>query len=490
MTKCLMIQGTMSGAGKSLTVTALCRIFLQDGYRIAPFKSQNMALNSYITPDGLEIGRAQAAQAEAAGKEPDARMNPVLLKPCGDSTSQVIVNGRVRGNYPAAEYYKMNPTLIPDVLAAYNSLAAENDIIVIEGAGSPAEINLPPDKFVNMGLADLVNAPVVLVGNIEPGGVFAQLYGTIGLLQPQHQKRVIGTIINNFRGDASLLTPGYAILEELTGKPLLGVVPHCNADIDDEDSLSERLGQQSHDKPLDVAVIRLPHISNFTDFSPLEEHPAIGVRYVDSAKKLGDPDLIILPGTKSTMDDLKWLRQCGLAPQIIRKAANACPIIGVCGGYQMLGEEISDPVGAEGGGQMAGLGLLPMRTQFAAQKSRTRVSAQTVCAGLGNATLDCYEIHMGQTTGTAPAFAKLSNGKLDGAVQGNVFGTYLHGLFDTGELTAALAVMLLQRKGLNPDCIKPEPRDKYRNRQYDILADTVRSHLDMDKLYRLLNTWQ
>lgn len=490
MAKCIMVQGTMSGAGKSLMVTALCRIFKQDGYRVAPFKSQNMALNSYITPDGLEIGRAQAAQAEAAGKDADARMNPILLKPCGDSTSQVIVNGRVRGNYPAAEYYKMGEALRPEVLAAFNSLAAENDIIVIEGAGSPAEINLLQDRFVNMGLADLVNAPVLLVGNIQPGGVFAQLYGTIALLSEEHRRRVVGTVINNFRGDVNLLTPGYETLERLCGKPLLGVVPHSTADIDDEDSLSERLGQEEHTKPLDVAIIRLPHISNFTDFSPLEEHAAIGVRYVKAADKLGNPDLIILPGTKSTMDDLRWLKACGLAALICRRAAEGCPIIGVCGGYQMLGLEISDPVGVEGGGEMAGLGLLPVKTEFVAQKTRTRVSAETVGEVLGGARLEGYEIHMGRTSGSAPAFVRLADGKEDGAVQGNVFGTYLHGLFDSGELTARLAEMLMAKKGLSAENIVTEDRRQYRERQYDLLADTVREHLDMAAIYRILEEWQ
>lgn len=490
MAKCIMVQGTMSGAGKSLTVTALCRIFKQDGYRVAPFKSQNMALNSYITPDGLEIGRAQAAQAEAAGKDADARMNPILLKPCGDSTSQVIVNGRVRGNFPAVEYYKMGASLRPEVLAAFNSLAAENDIIVIEGAGSPAEINLPPDNFVNMGLADLVNAPVILVGNIEPGGVFAQLYGTIALLSEEHRRRIVGTVINNFRGDERLLAPGYATLESLCGKPLLGVVPHSSADIDDEDSLSERLVQEEHGKPLDVAVIRLPHISNFTDFSPLDEHKMIGVRYVTAADKLGEPDLIILPGTKSTMDDLKWLKTCGLAALICRRAAEGCPIIGVCGGYQMLGEEISDPLGVESGGEMMGLGLLPVKTEFVAQKTRTRVFADTVGGELSGARLEAYEIHMGRTSGTAAPFARLSDGKEDGAVNGNVFGTYLHGLFDSGELTVRLAEMLLARRGLSAESIVTEDRRQYRERQYDMLADTVREHLDMAAIYRILEEWR
>lgn len=483
----------MSGAGKSLMVTALCRIFRQDGWRVAPFKSQNMALNSYITPDGLEIGRAQAAQAEAAGKDADVRMNPVLLKPCGDATSQVIVNGKVRGNFPAAEYYQMNEALIPDVLAAFQSLAAENDIIVIEGAGSPAEINLPPDKFVNMGLADLVNAPVLLVGNIEPGGVFAQLYGTIALLSPAHRRRVIGTVINNFRGDESLLAPGYARLAELCGTPLLGVIPHSAADIDDEDSLSERLACTAHSKPLDVAVIRLPHISNFTDFSPLDEHPALGVRYVHNTAELGTPDLVILPGTKSTMDDLKWLKTCGLAAKIQQLAAADVPVIGVCGGYQMLGDTIIDTVGAEGGGEMTGLSLLPITTEFSAHKSRTRVTADVICAPFAGAKLDAYEIHMGRTHITHPAaspFATLSNGTADGAVQGNVFGTYLHGLFDTGELTAKLADTLLAKKGITMEQFAVESRTAYRNRQYDLLADTVRAHLNVDEIYRILDEWQ
>lgn len=491
--KCIMVQGTMSGAGKSLMVTALCRIFKQDGYRVAPFKSQNMALNSYITPDGLEIGRAQAAQAEAAGKDADVRMNPVLLKPCGDSTSQVIVNGRVRANLRAAEYYKMNEQLIPDVLAAFNSLAAENDIIVIEGAGSPAEINLPPDKFVNMGLADLVNAPVLLVGNIEPGGVFAQLYGTIALLTEEHRRRVIGTVINNFRGDEGLLAPGYAQLEALCGKPVLGVVPHSAADIDDEDSLSSRLGQTSHNQPLDVAIIRLPHISNFTDFSPLDEHPALGVRYVHNVDELGSPDLVILPGTKSTMDDLKWLKTCGLAAKICPLAAADVPVIGVCGGYQMLGQTISDPVGAEGGGEMPGLGLLPVETEFSAQKSRTRVGATATCAAFAGARLDAYEIHMGRsriTDDSATPFATIDGGTPDGAVKGRVFGTYLHGLFDTGELTCRLADMLLADKGITMEQFTVESREKYRNRQYDLLADTVRAHLNMAEIYRILENWQ
>ena len=312
MAKCIMVQGTMSNVGKSLLVTALCRIFRQDGYRAAPFKGQNMALNSCITLEGLEMSRAQAVQAEAAGLEPDPRMNPVLLKPSSDTGSQLIVNGQSRGHYQAADYFKLKPSLIPEVLAAYHSLAAERDIIVIEGAGSPAEINLGKDCFVNMGLAELVNAPVLLTGDIDRGGVFAQLYGTVALLEERERARIVGTIINKFRGDISLLRPGLGQLEKLTGVPVLGVVPYLRVDIDDEDSLSPRLERKSHNAPIDIAVIRLPHIANFTDLAPLERHPALGVRYVERLTELGGPDLVILPQTADGDGDMAWLRERGL----------------------------------------------------------------------------------------------------------------------------------------------------------------------------------
>ena len=305
---CIMVQGTMSGAGKSLLCAALCRIFAQDGYRVAPFKSQNMALNSFVTRDGLEMGRAQVVQAQAAGMEPDVRMNPILLKPSSDTGSQVIVNGEVRGQMPAAAYFKMKRSLIPDILAAYNSLAEEVDIIVIEGAGSPAEINLKADDIVNMGLAKLVDAPVLLAGDIDRGGVFAQLYGTVALLEPDERTRIKGLLINKFRGDVEILRPGLAMLEEKTQLPVLGVIPYLKVDIEDEDSLSTRLEAGRAVKPLDAAILRLPHISNFTDFMPLEQHPLLGVRYVQSPRQLGTPDVVILPGTKNTIDDLLWLR--------------------------------------------------------------------------------------------------------------------------------------------------------------------------------------
>ena len=302
--KCIMVQGTMSGAGKSLLCAALCRIFAQDGYRVAPFKSQNMALNSFVTRDGLEMGRAQVVQAQAAGIEPDVRMNPILLKPSSDVGSQVIVNGEVRGQMPAAAYFKMKRALIPEILSAYNSLAETVDIIVIEGAGSPAEINLKADDIVNMGLARLVDAPVLLAGDIDRGGVFAQLYGTIALLEPQEQQRIKGTIVNKFRGDRAILQPGIDILEKICGVPVAGVIPYTHVDIDDEDSLSTRFHTGDGRKDIDIAVVKLPRISNFTDVSPLERFESVSVRYIERPDQLHQPDMILLPGTKSTIADL------------------------------------------------------------------------------------------------------------------------------------------------------------------------------------------
>ena len=360
MAKTIMIQGTMSNAGKSLLAAGLCRVLKQDGYRVAPFKSQNMALNSFITKDGGEMGRAQVVQAEAAGIEPDVRMNPILLKPTTDVGSQVIVNGRVQGNMPAMEYYRRKRDFIPAVMEAYESLAREYDIIVIEGAGSPAEINLKADDIVNMGLAKLVDAPVLLVGDIDRGGVFAQLFGTVELLEPDERARIKGLIINKFRGDVGILRPGLAMLEEKTHLPVFGVVPYLKVDIEDEDSLSDRLQVKNAVKPLDAAIVRLPHISNFTDFMPLEQHPLLGVRYVQTTRELGAPDCVILPGTKNTVDDLLWLRQCGLEAAISKLAQRGTPVLGVCGGYQMLGQTLADPEGTESGRPqtLRGLGLL------------------------------------------------------------------------------------------------------------------------------------
>lgn len=491
--RCLMVQGTMSGAGKSLLCTALCRIFAQDGLRVAPFKSQNMALNSYVTRDGLEMGRAQVVQAQAAGIEPDVRMNPVLLKPSSDTGSQVIVRGEVRGQMPAAAYFRYKKQLIPEILECYRSLAESYDVIVLEGAGSPAEINLKADDIVNMGLAKMVNAPVLLAGDIDRGGVFAQLYGTVALLEPEERARIGGMVINKFRGDPEILRPGLSMLEARTGLPVLGVVPFLSVDLDDEDSLAPRLAQISEHRAIDIAVIRLPRISNFTDFAPLEEHPALGVRYVSDAVSLDEPDLIILPGTKNTMEDLLWLRESGLEAAILKAAAGQTPVLGVCGGYQMLGRTLQDPEGTESGRigwTLRGLSLLPVDTVFTPHKTRTRVQAVTTQGPLQGASLEGYEIHMGETKRDGSPFCRLQNGTDEGCCQGLVAGTYLHGLFDSGELTVKLAKWLCGRKGLTLQQTKPVSHAAYQQRQFDKLAECVRAALDMKAIYHLMEEYQ
>ena len=426
-----------------------------------------------------------AVQAQAAGIEPDVRMNPILLKPSSDVGSQVIVNGEVRGQMSAAAYFKMKRALIPEILSAYNSLAETVDIIVIEGAGSPAEINLKADDIVNMGLARLVDAPVLLAGDIDRGGVFAQLYGTVALLEPEERARIKGLLINKFRGDVEILRPGLAMLEEKTQLPVLGVVPYLKVDIEDEDSLSTRLDAGKTVHPLDAAILRLPHISNFTDFMPLEQHPLLGVRYVQNTRQLGTPDLIILPGTKNTVDDLLWLRQSGLEAALLKLAANGTPVLGVCGGYQMLGETLADPEGTESGTAQTvrGLGLLPTRTVFTGQKHRTQDTAAVTAAPFAGAALTGYQIHTGRTEVQGVPFCTLADGTPEGCVQDNVFGTYLHGLFDTGALTEKLVALLCRRKGIAPDSAALIPMEQYRQQQFDLLADGVRGALDLDAVY-------
>ena len=493
MAKAIMVQGTTSNAGKSFLAAALCRIFRQDGYKVAPFKSQNMALNSFITEEGLEMGRAQVMQAEAAGIAPAVCMNPILLKPTGDTGSQVIVNGKVRGNMSAADYFAMKKELIPDILEAYHSLEKEYDIIVIEGAGSPAEINLKDDDIVNMGMAAMVDAPVLICGDIDRGGVFASLFGTVKLLNADEQARIGGLIVNKFRGDASILAPGLTTLEELTGKPVLGVVPYLRLDLEDEDSLSERFNRNERRGLVDIAVIRLPRISNFTDFNPLERVEQVSLRYVSSVRELGDPDVVILPGTKNTMDDLRWLRQCGLESAISKFAARGGAVVGICGGYQMLGEHLSDPDGVECGGELRGMGLLAARTVFQGQKTRTRVEGR-VCGGDGifeslhGTPFYGYEIHMGATESELAPFAELEqNGqtKSDGLFQGNVWGSYVHGIFEHAEFTRQFVNCILKAKGLEEEtgCVD---WDVYKQQQYDLLAESVRKSLDMPAIYRLM----
>lgn len=497
--KSLMVLGTMSSAGKSFVTAGLCRIFRQDGYRTAPFKSQNMALNSYITADGMEMGRAQVMQAEAAGIAPDVRMNPILLKPTSDSGSQVIVNGEIYGTMRAQEYYTKKQELIPYILKAYHALAAENDIIVLEGAGSPAEINLKSVDIVNLGMAELSDSPAILVGDIDRGGVFASLYGTIMLLDDAERRRIRGIVINKFRGDVEILKSGLTMLEELTGIPVLGVVPYLPLELDDEDSLSERLSRReaAAESLLDVAVIRFPRISNFTDFEALEQVEGVSVRYVSRRGELGTPDMILLAGTKSTMADLRWLRQSGLEAELLKCHEKGVFLMGICGGFQMLGKRLCDPEQVENGGELRGMGLLDVETVFRPEKHRVQTAGTVARLSgqlepLSGCAVRGYEIHMGETvyTETAKPFAMLTDGRKDGCVcaDGTVCGTYLHGIFDTPELTQKLVQLLLEKKGISGTTVPALDFAAKKEQEYDKLADLLREHLDMPKIYDILNS--
>ncbi len=497
MAKVIMVQGTMSNAGKSLIVAGLCRIFKQDGYKTAPFKSQNMALNSFITKEGLEMGRAQVVQAEAAGVEPSVLMNPILLKPTNDIGSQVIVNGEVRGNMPAREYFKYKKTLVGDIMKAFNELSEKYDIIVIEGAGSPAEINLKSFDIVNMGMAKMADAPVILVGDIDRGGVFAQLVGTVILLEEEEKSRIKGLVINKFRGDKTILDPGVEMLEEKINIPVVGVVPYMDVDIEDEDSLSERLKSGKKVGLVDIVVVRLPRISNFTDFDVLENIDDVSLRYVSSVKDFGNPDMIILPGSKSTVQDLIWLRESGLESMIFKAYNKGKLIFGICGGYQMLGEFIEDNECIETEIQkIKGLGLLPVTTVFTNEKRRTRVNGRVeilngIFEKLNNQEIEGYEIHMGvseRNGGENFAVVKELNSDkefCDGCVNGNVCGTYIHGIFDLQGIRDAVINILFEQKGIERTQNSIDIKE-YKEKQFDKLADGLRNSLDMKKIYEIL----
>ncbi len=499
MAKAIMVQGTMSNAGKSLLAAGLCRIFRQDGYKVAPFKSQNMALNSYITEEGLEMGRAQVMQAEAAGIAPSVLMNPILLKPTNDVGSQVIVNGEVAGVMSARDYFQYKKQLMPDIMKAYDRLAEEYDIIVIEGAGSPAEINLKTEDIVNMGMAKAAEAPVLLVGDIDRGGVFAQLLGTLFLLDEDERAMVKGLIINKFRGDKTILDPGVEKLEELGHVPVVGVAPYMDIQVEDEDSLTERFNKDQSVDMIDIAVIRFPRISNFTDFNPLESIPGVSVRYVKHPGELKNPDVIMLPGTKNTMEDLLWMRQSGMEAAVLKEAARGKFIFGICGGYQMLGENLSDPYHVEAGGSVKGMGLLPMDTVFAREKTRTRVTGRFLnlsgeLKALNGAKIEGYEIHMGETLlkGDAKYSVAITDRvsgekKEDGAFCGNVCGTYVHGVFDREEPAEALIRMAGMKKGIDVSEMKSMDFAAFKETQYDILAAELRKHLDMERIYKILD---
>ncbi|HJX03652.1 MAG TPA: cobyric acid synthase [Dehalococcoidia bacterium] len=494
--KTLMIQGTASSVGKSILVTALCRIFKQDGYSVAPFKSQNMSNNSFVTPEGGEIGRAQAVQAEASGIEPSVYMNPILLKPEADNRSQVVVLGKVARAIDAREYYKYTPQLLETVRMSLRKLRRKYDIVVIEGAGSPAEINLKRDEIVNMRIARMAKSPVLLAGDIDRGGVFASLAGTLQLLDRWENRLIRGFIINKFRGDIDLLKPGLEMLEKRTGKPVFGVIPYLHdMRIAQEDAVFlEENGTLSQNGNLTIGIVHLPRISNYDDFDPLE---GLGckLKYIRRPGDLADVDLIIIPGTKSTIADLSYIRKHGLDVEIVARVKAGTPLLGICGGYQMLGRQIIDSDRIEGDKtHIEGLGLLDMTTVMTPEKRTTRVIAEVAAGkgmfgGMQGLEVRGYEIHMGKTESKTcqPLFriTRDNNNRqvyTDGALnpEGNIGGTYIHGIFDNYDF--ALAFVNHLRKIRNVPAVRADKLD--RQREYDRLACVVRANLDMELIYK------
>ena len=531
----IMFVGTCSDAGKSVINAAFCRIFRQDGYAPAPFKAQNMSLNSYSTPEGGEMGRAQVVQAEACGIAPHTDMNPVLLKPTSDKGSQVILNGRPVGNLSAKDYFgskAQKDELFQEAQQAFRRLESRYNPIVMEGAGSPAEINLKSDDIVNMGLAKLVDAPVLLVGDIDRGGVFAQLLGTLILLEEDEKARVKGLIINKFRGDKTILDPGVEMLEERGGVKVAGVVPYMHLSIEDEDSLSGQL--DNHDVGvIDLAVIRFPRISNFTDFNVFERLEGVSVRYVSSVQELGQPDMIFLPGSKNTMGDLRWMRQNGLETAV-KKLAVHIPVWGICGGYQMLGRTISDPHGVEnenslceplypahceaishepdtiaverikrdGALPLRGMELIDTDTTLMPEKTRTQTcgnfeNVTGIFSTLSGLEFSGYEIHMGKTTVSTgehqTPLVQLADGRTDGvqrmekgSEEPGVYGSYVHGIFDDGDIAVRIVQALADKKRVSWKSEAGGDYHAFKEQQYDKLAQGLREHLDMEYVYSIL----
>ncbi len=515
MASSIMLQGTASDVGKSILATGLCRIFAQDGFRVAPFKSQNMALNSGISQKNEEMGRAQIVQAEAAGIEPDARMNPILLKPMGERHSQLIVLGKKIADMNAIRYHQFKPHLVKHVISCYKQLAEEYQIIVIEGAGSPAEINLREHDIVNMGLAERIDAPVILVADIDRGGVFAAIYGTLALLSESERLRVKGIIINKFRGDVALLQPGIDALEAMTNVPVLGVMPMLAIHIDDEDSVAlmrSHYHTENNDKQmmLDIVVIKLPYIANFTDFNALIQQPDVRLRYIQPGQQINQADLIIIPGSKNTLEDLSYLYNSGLAAEIQQLSALGTPVIGICGGYQMLGRTIYDGIESHIN-HLPGLGLLPCDTYFTAEKTTCQVTAKVTAPTKGlfqfchGEILSGYEIHMGQTKVVAndasisgvnhvTYFSQcVSSENIDhiphneGMVSndGNIMGTYIHGLFDEDNFSRGLLNALRLRHNW-PLLSETLSFHQFKQQQYDKLADVMRQNLDLAKIYQIM----
>jgi adenosylcobyric acid synthase len=495
-----MIQGTASSAGKSLLVTALCRIFFRKGFRTAPFKAQNMSNNSFVTTAGHEMGRAQVVQAIAAGLEPDMRMNPVLIKPSSDTGAQVVIEGKSAFQLNASDWHESRHLLKDAITRCYHSLVKDYEIVVLEGAGSPAEINLKKNDVVNMGMAEIADSPVVIVGDIDKGGVFASLVGTMILLDENEKKRVKGFLINKFRGDRDLLKPGLEQLEQITGVPVLGVVPWIQHTIDEEDGVSDRFQIKSAgiSGTIDICIIKLPHISNYTDFIPLETHTGVKVRWCDNIGQIGTPDLLIIPGTKATIADLATLRKCGIADEILLFANRGGNVLGICGGFQMLGMAINDPDHAESAVECAdGLGLLDMETTFSKEKCTVQTTASIDISHTGlfseckSNTMQGYEIHMGRSRygeQSKPWNIDIRSGNVIGITNetSSITGTYLHGLFDQAAVCTGMVNKLRKAKDLNE--IEPASVDRRRLLNDDIeqLADIVEANVDMGKIYEIL----
>ena len=501
----IMFQGTGSDVGKSVLTAAMCRIFARAGYDLAPFKSQNMALNSHITKKGKEIGRAQAVQAEAAMINPTVDMNPILLKPNEDNNSQVIFRGQPYKNMTAKEYFAHHDKAYSIIENSLNNLHDEYEIIVMEGGGSPAEINLRENDLVNMSVAEIRDTPVILVADIDKGGVFASIVGTLELLQPEERERIKGIVINKFRGDVTRFNSGVEFIEEYTGKPVLGVIPYAQEiNLPDEDSIYQAsYGENDFDREsnLDIAVIYLPHISNFTDFDYFSHEPGVRIRYVKDKNKLGNPDLIIIPGSKNTIEDLNYIQKTGLVKTIIREHENDTPIIGICGGYQMLGREIYDPLHIETKRErVEGIGLLDLKTVLSSEKITTQVEAEDLgrlpfWQGMEYDALKGYEIHQGRTEldSNLEYLFKIKRNEIeskiyDGAIntEKTVWGTYLHDIFKNDEFRRSLINYLREQKGLNPINDEIRSAREEREKNYNQFADLVKNNLDMEKIYEIV----
>lgn len=486
----IMVVGTSSGAGKSMTVAGLCRALYRDGYKVSPFKSQNMALNSFVTKSGLEMGRAQVVQAAACGIEPEAYMNPILLKPTTARKIQVIVNGKSIGNMGGIEYGEFKSSLKKDIMEAYNYIRENFDISIIEGAGSPVEINIKGEDIANMKMAEMADAPVILVADIDRGGVFASIYGTIMLMPPEERARVKGVIINKFRGDINILKPGLKEIEELTGVPVIGVMPYSNVDIEDEDSVTERFKNLKNKKGLNISVIKLRHISNFTDIDALRIVDDVNIKYITSPHEMGDEDIIVIPGSKNTIEDLKDIKDKGIATEIIKAAKNGKVIIGICGGFQMLGSKIKDPYEIESEiKEIPGLGLLELETVMEREKNTLQYEGKLcncsgLLEGLDDEKIKGYEIHQGITLGEEKQVTP--DDRVVAVTKGdNIFGTYLHGIFDNEKVTRTILNKVRERKGIE---LQNEgiSFDEYRNQELDKLEKIFRENIDMRKIYEIL----